>query len=173
MIDASLIVLAVIWSQFAERIEIPDWETSVRFELVASQEPVRPGDSLELGLVADIKPGYHLYGPEEREPSRTKVVVVTEELESAAPIYPPVIRRDLEGLGAYDLYEGRIAIRVPVKVTSEREAGELEAAVEVSYQVCTDFACSAPTTDVISVSLPRAKAGASVKKLHPDIFKAK
>ena len=173
MIDASLIALAVISSQFAQRIEIPDWENSVRFELVASQEPVRPGDSLELALVAHIEPGYHLYGPEEQEPSRTKVTVVTNELESAAPMYPPVIRRDLEGLGEYELYEGRIAIRVPVKLTSSQEAGELEASVEVGYQVCTDFACSAPVTDVFSISLPRAKRGTNVKKLRPDIFDGK
>lgn len=172
MIPASWIVLAAVSSQFAPRIEIPDWENSVRFELVASQEPVRPGDSFELALIAEIDPGYHLYGPEEPEPSRTIARVASKDLEASTPVYPPVIRRELEGLGEYDLYEGRIAIRLPVKLVADEELGELVATVELNYQICTDFACSAPTSDVFSLSLPRAKVGASVRRLHSDVFDA-
>jgi hypothetical protein len=44
----------------AQKIEVPDWENSVRFELVTSQEPVRPSDEIELAVVAEIDQGYHL-----------------------------------------------------------------------------------------------------------------
>lgn len=153
------------------RIEIPDWENSVRFELLASQEPVRPGDAFELALVAEIDPGYHLYGPEETKPSRTEVEVRGEHLEASEAVFPPVITRDLEGLGEYDLYEGRIAIRVPVTL-SKAASSEEAAFVKVNYQVCTDFACSAPTSRELEMGLPVAKPGTPVKDLHRDIFQS-
>ncbi len=78
----------------AEQIEIPDWESSVQFRLVTSQQPIRPGDSFEVALVAEIEEGYHLYGPEEPYPSRTEVSVSGENLEVGDPSYPPVETRE-------------------------------------------------------------------------------
>lgn len=158
----------------AQDIEIPDWESSVRFELVASQEPVRPGDTLELAVLAEIEPGYHLYGPEEKKPNRTEVSVSGELVKPGEPIFPPVVTRDLSGLGTYDLYEGKIAIRIPVSVENGASEGKsVPVDVRINYQVCTDVACSAPTHKTLSLKLPVAAKGAAVEKRHRDIFELK
>jgi len=172
---AVFLLLALIYgvasTALAQRIDAPDWEGSVRFELLASQDAVRPGDDLEVAVVAEIDPGYHLYGPEERKPSRTEVMVMGDLVGSQAPVFPPVVRRDLSGLGEFDLYEGRIGIRIPITVR-EDAAGRAEVPVEVrvNYQVCTDHACSAPTHRVLSLRLPVAKEGATIESRHEDIF---
>lgn len=173
---AVLLLLALVCGGAAsmapgQRIDVPDWEGSVRFELLASQNAVRPGDNLEAAVVAEIEPGYHLYGPEERKPSRTEVMVMGDLVGSQAPVFPPVVRRDLSGLGEFDLYEGRIGIRIPITVR-EDAAGRAEVPVEVrvNYQVCTDHACSAPTHRVLSLRLPVAKEGATIESRHEDIF---
>ena len=155
-------------------IEVPDWDNSVRFDLIASQDAVRPGDALELAVVAEIVPGYHLYGPEERKPSRTEVLVEGELIGSDEPVFPPVVTRNLLGLGEYDLYEGKIAIRIPVSV--EEGAGlrqEVPISVRVNYQVCTNEACSAPTHQTLSLVLPIVGEGTAVAATHADIFKPK
>lgn len=170
---ALVLAAAVSFAQIRKRIEIPDWENAVRFELVASQTPVRPGDTFELALLADIQEGYHLYGPEEPEPTRTAVTVPGDSLKAGKASYPPAIRRELEGLGAYHLYEGPIVIRVPVTLSTGFQDKSLEAPLQVAYQLCTDYACSAPTTKLLSVALPSAAKGADVKKLHPSIFQKK
>ncbi len=157
----------------AQNFEIPDWENSVKFELVASQKPVRPGDTFELALVAYIEDGYHLYGPKEPEPSRTHVAVEGIDLSSGEPEYPPAIRRELSGLGEYDLYEHQVAIRVPVTLEKDAKAGTREARLKVSYQICTDYACSAPASDELVIDLQTAEAGAKVQSLYPDIFTKK
>ena len=150
--------------------EIPDWDGAARFELVSSQSAVRPGDRFEIAVVAELEPGYHLYGPEEPPPTGT----VVEFQESAAfqpdaVSYPAPIRRDLSGLGEFDLYEGRVAIRVPL-TSGAADSGTTEASVLVKYQLCTDNACSAPTSTTLSLDLPLARAGSSVNALHADIF---
>jgi DsbC/DsbD-like thiol-disulfide interchange protein len=158
----------------AQTIEVPDWENSVRFQLVASQNAARPGDRLELAVVAEIDPGYHLYGPEERRPSRTEVLVQEGFLRSEAPVFPPVVTRDLAGLGKYDLYEGKIAIRIPATVEETVSLRrEIPIDVRVNYQVCTDSACSAPTHKVLSLMLPVVAAGAEVWPTYPHIFESK
>jgi hypothetical protein len=170
---ALTLATSAAFAQFQKKIEIPDWENAVSFELVASQAPVRPGDSFELALLADVQPGYHLYGPEEPEPSRTAVSIGRGPLKAGKPVYPPVIHRELEGLGSYNLYEGSLAIRVPVTLPAEFQGKNVDAALEVAYQLCTDYACSAPTTKVVSASLPAASPGAETKKLHPTVFSKK
>ena len=149
---------------------IPDWENAAKFELLASQSPVRPGDRFEVAVVAELEEGYHLYGPEEAFPTATVVELVAGgSLEGGEPAYPAPIRRDLSGLGEYDLYEGTVAIRIPVTsvLTGGRSA---EAEVLVRYQLCTDNACSAPTSTTLELALPTAKAGAPVEMLHSDVF---
>ncbi len=157
-----------------QAIQIPDWDNSVRFELVASQDAVHPGDNLELAVVAEIVPGYHLYGPEERKPSRTEVSLEGELIGSDQPVFPPVVTRNLLGLGEYNLYEGKIAIRIPVSV--EEGAGlrqEIPIDVRVNYQVCTDSACSAPTKQTLSLVLRIVEEGTAVAATHVDIFSSK
>lgn len=166
-----IVMLLATTTVSAQNFEIPDWDNSVKFELVASQDPIRPGDEFELALVAYIEDGYHLYGPEEQEPSRTKVGVDGDDLTSGEPDYPPVIRRELSGLGEYDLYEGQIAIRIPVTLAKTAKAGSREARLYVDYQICTDYACSAPTSDELVLQLETAETAAEIQPLYPDIFK--
>lgn len=158
---------------FAEQIEIPDWESSVQFRLVTSQQPIRPGDRFSVALVAEIEDGYHLYGPEEPYPSRTEVSISGKNLEVGEASYPSVETRELSGLGTYDLYEGSIAIRFPVTLSDSATAGEHTVTATVNYQVCTDFACSAPTSDELSMTVTGGAVGAAVEKQHPEIFESK
>ena len=163
--------LSVALPASAQKIDIPDWKHAVKFELVSSQEPIRPGDSFEVALLASIQPGYHLYGPNEPEPSRTRVSVAGESLQAGKIAYPPVVRRDLSGLGEYDLYEGQIAVRVPVTASKSFSGTNLKASLQVEYQLCTDFACSAPTKETLSLDLRGSKPGSPVEKLNPEVFR--
>ncbi len=159
---------------FAQNMEIPDWENSVRFELVASQDPVRPGDGFEVAILAEIESGYHLYGPEEKKPNRTEVAVSGDLVEADDPMFPPVVSRDLSGLGTYDLYEGKIAIRIPLSVHEAASKDKpLPIDVKINYQVCTDVACSAPTSKTLSLKLSVAAKGADVEKRHRSVFNSK
>lgn len=153
-----------------QAFEIPDWDNAARFELVASQSPVRPGDAFEVAVVARLDSGYHLYGPAEAPPTATVVEMTgPTEFEPGATEYPEPIRRDLSGLGEYDLYEGEVAFRIPV-TSGSRARGSAAAEVLVRYQLCTDNACSAPTSTTLTLDLPLAATGTEVRRLHPEVF---
>lgn len=165
-----LLVLAVTAATGQFVPEIPDWDNAARFELVASQSPVRPGDEFAVAVVAYLDPGYHLYGPEEPFPTGTVVELVEPAPFDAGDVdYPEPIRRDLSGLGEFDLYEGKVAIRIPL-VSRAADSGSAPAEVLVRYQLCTDNACSAPTSTTLALELPLAGDGAAVKSLNPTVF---
>ena len=170
----AVLTLFAVPVALAQNMEIPDWEKSVRFELVASQDPVRPGDGLEVAILAEIESGYHLYGPEEQKPNRTEVAVSGDLVQAGDPVFPPVVTRDLSGLGTYDLYEGKIAIRIPISIhEAASEDKPLSVDVKINYQVCTDVACSAPTNETLSLKLSVAAMGAAVEERRRDIFDSK
>jgi hypothetical protein len=168
----ALLLSTGVWA--GQKIEVPDWKNAVAFELVSSQEPARPGDRLELAVVAQIEPGYHLYGPEENKPSRTEISPEGEGLAFGEVRFPPSIERDLLGLGTYHLYEGHIAIRIPLTVEKDVPVGQdIPVSVKVHYQVCTDFACSAPTSKTLELPLPVGPADAPVERQHESVFAEK
>jgi hypothetical protein len=43
--------------------------------------------------------------------------------------------------------------------------------VKVQFQICTDTACSPPTSETLEVDLPLAGKEAAVKPVRPDLFK--
>jgi hypothetical protein len=169
----ALFLLTAPLIEAQKKIQIPNWEKAVTFEVLSSQEPVRPGDSFEIAVVAAIEEGYHLYGPNEPEPTRTRVTLLGDTLRSGKTAYPPPIRRELSGLGEYNLYEGELVVRVPVTLAKTHSAPTVPASLKVEYQLCTDFACSAPTTKTLELMLPGGKAGSAVKNLRPDVFAKK
>ena len=157
----------------AQQFEIPDWDGSVKFELLASQQPIRPGDEFEVAVVVDIEEGYHLYGPDEPEPSRTEVAVSGDNVKVGEPSFPVAVTRELSGLGTYALYEGSVAIRIPVTLSADVATGEQSIRAHVGYQICTDFACSAPASEELEIAFTAVAPGAEVEKLYPGIFETK
>ncbi len=170
LLSLSGLLAAGVVSATPNQIEIPDWDNAAAFELVASQSAVRDGDRFEVAVLADIAPGYHLYGPQEKPPSATVAEwIAPGTFTPDDPMYPEPIRRDLSGLGEFDLYEGSVAIRIPVDARV-RGGDSVAAEVLLRYQLCTDNACSAPTSTTLTVDLPVVGKGTPVTPTHAEVF---
>lgn len=173
MSPSSTFALAIVLAApaSAQKIEIPDWDSAVKFEMVASQDKARPGDSLQVAILTRVVPGYHLYGPNEKKPNRTELhPLPLEGLAFGEPVFPPVVTRELEGLGKFDLYEGNMTFRVPLKV--DVQAANYKIQLKVNYQLCTDLACSPPTSKTLAIDVPGAAKGAAVRSVRPEVFAA-
>jgi hypothetical protein len=62
---------------------------------------------------------------------------------------------------------------VPLTLDKTANTEEHALLATVNYQVCTDFACSAPTSDELSIVVPGGTVDAKVAKQHPEIFEQK
>ena len=125
---------------------IPDWENAAKFELVASQSPVRPEGPVRNRRPRNARRGLPpLRAPEEAPPTATVVELVEGgAFEGGEPAYPDPIRRDLSGLGEYDLYEARHRDPDSGRRNFRQGSGGGGSSGPL-YQLCTDNACSAPT----------------------------
>ena len=140
----------------------------------------RPGDSILLAIVADIKKGFHLNADERQiksfedfKPIATKVSIVEapDTITIETPRYPQAVPFKAQ-YAAGDLmsYAGRIIIYLPIKLEDTAEPGSLDLKVGLQYQACTDSYCLFPKRITLSETLPVAKTGAAVSKINPELF---
>ena len=140
----------------------------------------RPGDSIMLAIVADIKEGYHINADarqakpfEDFKPYPTKVTVVdaTPEITMELPRYPRAVPVKVQ-YAAGDLmsFEGKTIIYLPIKLEETLTPGELFIKLEFEYQACAANYCLFPKTVKLEESLAVAKTGAAVSKINRELF---
>ncbi len=176
----------LVLALFATIILIPQClASSAADEAVAvrtawSVDRARPGDSIVLAVVADIKKGFHINADErqiksfeEFKPIPTKVSVIEapDAITIEAPRYPQAVPFKAQ-YAAGDLmsYEGRIIIYLPIKLEETVQPGSLDLKLRFQYQACTDSYCLFPKRITLSETLPVAKTGTAVSKINPDLF---
>jgi len=176
----------LVLALFATIILIPQClASSAADEAVAvrtawSVDRARPGDSIVLAVVADIKKGFHINADERQiksfedfKPIATKVSVIEapDAITIEAPRYPPAVPFKAQ-YAAGDLmsYEGQIIIYLPVKLDDTVAPGSLDLKLSLQYQACTDSYCLFPKRITLNETLPVAKTGTAVSKINPDLF---
>jgi thiol:disulfide interchange protein len=155
-------------------------DEAVAVKTVWSANIARPGDSILLAIVVDIKKGFHINADERQiqsfedfKPIATKVSVVDapDTITIETPRYPQAVPFKAQ-YAAGDLmsYEGRIIIYLPVKLEDTAEPGSLNLKIGLQYQACTDSYCLFPKRITLSETLPVAETGAAVSKINRDLF---
>jgi hypothetical protein len=110
----------------------PDWDNAVR--IAAEQLPGQLVVHIEVG------PGFHVYGANETL-SRPLAASVDQLPELVVPI-PTGAEKDLgEALGTAWVLEGSVALEVALPADAPVTLSGV-----LDYQVCTDSACTAPTS---------------------------
>ncbi len=155
-------------------------DEAVAVKTAWSVNRARPGDSVMLAIVADIKKGFHINADERQIetfedftpiPTQVSVVEAPDAITIEAPRYPPAVPFKAQ-YATDDLmsYEGRIIIYLPVKLDETAEPGRLDLELKFQYQACTDTYCLFPKTITLSETLPVAETGSAVLKINPDLF---
>jgi thiol:disulfide interchange protein len=145
-----------------------------------SVDRARPGDSIVLAVVADIKKGFHINADERQinsfedfKPIATKVSVLEapDAITIETPRYPSAVPFKAQ-YAAGDLmsYEGRIIIYLPVKLDETAAPGSLNLKLSLQYQACTDSYCLFPKKITLSETLAVVKTGTVVSKINQELF---
>ena len=140
----------------------------------------RPGDSIALAIVADIKEGYHINADarqakpfEDFKPYPTKVTVVdaTPGITMEIPRYPRAVPVKVQ-YAAGDLmsFEGKTVIYLPVKLDETLTPGKLVLKLEFEYQACAANYCLFPKNIKLEESLAVVETGAIVSKVNSELF---
>jgi thiol:disulfide interchange protein DsbD len=117
----------------------------------------RAGDSLTVTIPLKVTHGYHvnanpavdsLYIPLEVTFSDTSFADVGQ------PVYPKGKKWRLKGSDEDLLvYDGNVAINIPLVIPKDAQAGEYQLRGTIDYQACDDAVCFLPETRALSVKV--------------------
>jgi thiol:disulfide interchange protein DsbD len=140
----------------------------------------RPGDTVALAVVVDIKEGFHINADasqvqpfEDFKPYPTKVQVVAATgdvtIETARfPRAKPI--KVSYASGALMSFEGRAIIYLPMKLDQQIKPGSIGLEIRVEYQACSDRYCLFPQKKLLKEALSVVESGAAISKINTDLF---
>ena len=175
----------LVFALFAEVILIPPCiastavDEAVKVRTAWSVDRARPGDSIVLAVVADIKKGYHINADarqvksfEDFKPYPTQVSVIEadEGLTIESPRYPKAVALKVQYAAEPLLsFEGRTVIYLPIKLEETLAPGRSAMKLQFEYQACADNFCLFPQKIELGETLTVAQGGV-VSKINPELF---
>ena len=174
----SLFVLSPAYSQATSMPTKPGDVVTLR--TAWSVDGARPGDSIILAVVADIKKGFHLNADARQvkpladfKPFPTKVVVteVSDEITVESPRYPKAVPFSAEYAGG-DLmsFAGQTIIYLPMKLSESAAPGEKAIKLIFEYQACSDTYCLFPQKIKIEEALAVVASSIGVSEINHTLF---
>lgn len=154
-----------------------DSRDEVSTSLLLTRTEASPGADLVAAVILDMNKGWHLWpGPNQKKDGlsefdgaiRTEISVPEGEtgpvtLHPGFATWPEIhgVEADLgDGPSKYAVYEGRVAILVPVTVASDAAPGEYDLAIDLTFQACDDQTCLAPAGETLRATLTVIATGA-------------
>ncbi|RPG18057.1 MAG: DUF255 domain-containing protein [Phycisphaera sp. TMED9] len=161
-----------------EESEFNDSRDRVTPGILLSKTAVTPGSDVVVAVVLDIDAGWHLWpgpGPigggfaEFDGAIRTEIAVPADAvtpftLHTGFATWPEIhgATADLgDGPKDYGVFEGRVAILVPLTVDPSAAVGTYDVSLNLTFQTCDDQLCMAPVDMVVTSSLEVVATGGS------------
>lgn len=145
-----------------------------------SVDYARPGDSVVLAVVADIKEGFHINADERQVkpfedfkpyPTKVRVVDATAGMTMELPQYPKAVPVKVQySAGKLMSFEGKTVIYLPIKLDKSLEARKLVLELELEYQACAANYCLFPKKDRFKASVGVVETGEAVNKINSKLF---
>lgn len=145
-----------------------------------STDRARPGGSIILAIVADIKEGYHINADASQvkpfkdfKPYSTKVTVVDADpgLTMETPRFPPAVPVKVEyASGDLMSFEGTTVIYLLIKLEETLKPVKKSIKLEFEYQACSANYCLFPQKVKLEDSFEMVEAGTAVSKINHELF---
>lgn len=157
----------------------------VTVRLASSKGAVSPGDQFALAAVFELAPGYHLHTNEPVLPPGLAFTPIATEVEVLAEGLPAKVWPNQwpqphtaqvygsAGLVPYEVFDGRVAVYIPLAIHADAVGSEFTARVRLAYQACDDKGCLMPEDAVLEIRLPMVPLGTVAENplpVEPELF---
>lgn len=118
---------------------------------------VRPGASVEIMVIAEIRPGYVVIAQQARDANLQPLTLRFRPARQAvvgAPRYPAAQEARVDAdRRKLPTHAGVLRIAVPVTVSKQAAPGEITLQGELRYQACVELRCSATRTLPVKLTI--------------------
>ena len=142
--------------------------------VVASQDKIVQGEEFKLAIVLDIKPELHINSNK----PLSEFLIPTEisfepvrNLSFGQPLFPTAELKSFAfSEEKVSIYEGKVAIVVPVSTSPSLELTAQTIKGKISYQGCTDTVCFAPEEQNFEIELQVVAPNSPVQQQNEEYF---
>ena len=145
-----------------------------------SHTGARPGDTIDLAVIIDLKPGWHINSGEAQQYrdllfNAIPTVLTVLETPNGVTAGPPVYAKPKDFHVSPDMvvrvFEHRAILYVPMTIAQGVEAGLGQVKLSLSYQSCNEAGmCEEPRHISLDAYLPVVAAGSQVKSINDGLF---
>ena len=145
-----------------------------------SVDRARPGDTVALAVVIDIKEGYHInadagqikpFEDFKPYPTSIRVLAASEGVSIASARYPGAKPVKVEyASGDLMSFEGHTIIYLSIKLDEQLAPGSVSIDIRVEYQACSDRFCLFPEKKSLNATLAVAESDTPVSKINSELF---
>jgi thiol:disulfide interchange protein DsbD len=155
-------------------------EEVVQLRTAWSVDRARPGETVSLAVVVDIKKGFHINADagqiqpfEDFTPYPTKVRVLsaTDGVAIASARFPQAEPFKVDyASGDLMSFEGRTIITLSVNLAEQIALGSISLDIQVEYQACSDRYCLFPEKKQLNATLAVVESGKPVTQINTEVF---
>jgi thiol:disulfide interchange protein DsbD len=171
----AVIALLLCLSVSSSSAQVDTVSNVVHVEAYASHECIGPGDSFQVAIIANIKPGFHINSHKPTDEYLMPTVVKFDETEGIifGPVqYPePQLIRFSFSTSKLSVYEGKAAIIAQSQLSDDTSPSDVKVSGKLAYQACDDQKCFMPQAVRFEIPLKIVKAGEPTKLINEHIFR--
>jgi thiol:disulfide interchange protein DsbD len=155
-------------------------EEVVQLQTAWSLDRARPGDTVSLAVVVDIKNGFHINADagqiqpfEDFNPYPTKIQVLaaSDGVSIASARFPPAKPFKVDyASGDLMSFEGRTIITLSMNLAEQIPLGSISLDIQVEYQACSDRYCLFPEKKRLNATLSVVESGTPVTRINTELF---
>jgi len=142
--------------------------------VVSSQDKIVQGEEFRIAIILDIRPDLHINSNKPLSEFLIPTEIAFEpvrDLSFGQPQFPtPALKSFAFSEEKVSIYEGKVAIVVPVSTSPSLELTSQSIKGMVAYQGCTDTVCFAPEEQTFEIELQVVAPGSSVQQQNEDYF---
>ena len=155
-------------------------EEVVQLQTAWSLNQARPGDTVTLAVLIDIKDGFHInadagqikpFEDIKLYPTQVQVLTASEGLTIESASYPQArpfkVEYATEELMSFD---GRTIITLSMKLDEQIPLGSVDLDIQVEYQACSDRFCLFPVKKKLHATLAVVASGTPATRVNAELF---
>ena len=152
----------------------------VKLQTAWSVDQARPGDTVSLAIIFDIKDGFHINADasqiqpfEDFKPYPTKVQVLTatDGVTIASARFPQAKPFKVDyASGDLMSFDSRTVVTLSINLAEQIAMGTINLDIQVEYQACSDRYCLFPEKKRLNPTLSVVDSGTPVTRINSELF---
>ncbi len=152
----------------------------VQLQTAWSVDQARPGDTVSLAIIFDIKDGFHINADasqiqpfEDFKPYPTKVQVLTATngVTIASARFPQAKPFKVDyASGDLMSFDSRTVVTLSINLAEQIAMGTINLDIQVEYQACSDRYCLFPEKKRLNPTLSVVDSGTPVTRVNSELF---